>query len=99
MAAAQRAYPGWADTPPVKRARVLFAFKQWVEAHHDVLAGLITQEHGKTFDDARGEVQRGLEVVEFACGIPHLLKGEFTEQAGSGIDAWSAEVDPTVPVY
>ncbi|MEN9764343.1 MAG: methylmalonate-semialdehyde dehydrogenase [Pseudomonadota bacterium] len=89
VAAAQRAYPGWADTPPVKRARVLFAFKQWVEAHHDVLAGLITQEHGKTFDDARGEVQRGLEVVEFACGIPHLLKGEFTEQAGSGIDAWS----------
>ena len=89
VAAAQRAYPGWADTPPVKRARVLFAFKQWVEAHHDLLAGLITQEHGKTFDDARGEVQRGLEVVEFACGIPHLLKGEFTEQAGSGIDAWS----------
>ena len=87
--AARRAFPAWADTPPVKRARVLFSFKQWVEAHHDTLARLITQEHGKTFDDARGEVQRGLEVVEFACGIPHLLKGEFTEQAGGGIDAWS----------
>ncbi len=89
VASAHRAYPAWADTPPVKRARVLFAFKQWAEAHHDALACLITAEHGKTFDDARGEVQRGLEVVEFACGIPHLLKGEFTEQAGSGIDAWS----------
>ncbi len=87
--AAARAFPAWSATPPIKRARVMFAFKQWVEDHMDELAHIITAEHGKTVDDARGEIQRGLEVVEFACGIPHLLKGEFTEQVGSGIDAWS----------
>jgi malonate-semialdehyde dehydrogenase (acetylating) / methylmalonate-semialdehyde dehydrogenase len=87
--AAAKAFPGWAATPPIKRARVMFAFKQWVEDHMDELAQIITAEHGKTVDDARGEIQRGLEVVEFACGIPHLLKGEFTEQVGGGIDAWS----------
>ena len=86
---AWRAFAAWSATPPVKRARVLFAFKDWMERHTDALAMAITAEHGKTFDDARGEVQRGLEVVEFACGIPHLLKGEYTEQVGSGIDAWS----------
>jgi malonate-semialdehyde dehydrogenase (acetylating) / methylmalonate-semialdehyde dehydrogenase len=86
---AAKAFPSWAATPPVKRARVLFAFKDWMERNMDALAMAITSEHGKTFDDAKGEVQRGLEVVEFACGIPHLLKGEYTEQVGSGIDAWS----------
>ncbi len=86
---AAKAFPAWAATPPVKRARVLFAFKDWMERNMDALAMAITAEHGKTFDDAKGEVQRGLEVVEFACGIPHLLKGEYTEQVGSGIDAWS----------
>lgn len=89
VSAARKAFLGWSETPPVKRARVMFAFKEWLEAHKDILAHLITAEHGKTLDDARGEVQRGIEVVEFACGIPHLLKGEFTEQAGAGIDAWS----------
>jgi malonate-semialdehyde dehydrogenase (acetylating)/methylmalonate-semialdehyde dehydrogenase len=86
---AAKAFPAWAATPPIKRARVLFAFKDWMERNTDALAMAITAEHGKTFDDAKGEVQRGLEVVEFACGIPHLLKGEYTEQVGSGIDAWS----------
>ncbi len=86
---ASAAFVGWAATPPVKRARVMFAFKAWMERNMDALAHAITAEHGKTFDDAKGEVQRGLEVVEFACGIPHLLKGEYTEQVGAGIDAWS----------
>jgi malonate-semialdehyde dehydrogenase (acetylating)/methylmalonate-semialdehyde dehydrogenase len=67
----------------------MFAFKDWMERNMEALAKAITAEHGKTIDDAKGEVQRGLEVVEFACGIPHLLKGEYTEQVGSGIDAWS----------
>ena len=87
--AAAAAFPAWSATPAVKRARVLFAFKDWMERNMDALAAAITAEHGKTFDDAKGEVQRGLEVVEFACGIPHLLKGEYTEQVGAGIDAWS----------
>lgn len=87
--AAANAFPAWSATPAVKRARVLFAFKDWMERNMDALAMAITKEHGKTFDDAKGEVQRGLEVVEFACGIPHLLKGEYTEQVGGGIDAWS----------
>ena len=86
---ASAACVGWAATPPVKRARVMFAFKAWMERNMDALAHAITAEHGKTFDDAKGEVQRGLEVVEFACGIPHLMKGEYTEQVGAGIDAWS----------
>lgn len=86
---ASAAFVGWAATPPVKRARVMFAFKAWMERNMDALAHAITAEHGKTFDDAKGEVQRGLEVVEFACGIPHLMKGEYTEQVGAGIDAWS----------
>ncbi len=89
VASAAKAFPAWSATPPVKRARVMFAFKDWMERNMEVLAKAITAEHGKTIDDAKGEVQRGLEVVEFACGIPHLLKGEYTEQVGSGIDAWS----------
>jgi len=89
IAAAAAAAPRWAATPPLQRARVLFRFKALLEAHRDELAALITAEHGKVLADARGEVTRGLEVVEFACGIPHLLKGEFSENVGSGVDSWS----------
>jgi len=89
VAAATAAFPAWAATPPLKRARVMFKFKELIESHHDALAEIITSEHGKVFSDAKGEVIRGLEVVEFACGIPQLLKGEYTEQIGTGIDSWS----------
>ncbi|TVP89876.1 MAG: CoA-acylating methylmalonate-semialdehyde dehydrogenase [Pseudomonadaceae bacterium] len=89
IAHAKAAFPAWAATTPLNRARVLFKFKALLEQHIDELAELITREHGKVFDDAKGEVTRGLEVVEFACGIPHLLKGEHTEQVGGGVDAWS----------
>ena len=89
VAAARRALPAWSATPPLSRARVLFRFKALIEAHVDELARLITLEHGKVLSDARGEVIRGLEVVEFACGIPHLLRGDFTENVGTGIDSWS----------
>jgi malonate-semialdehyde dehydrogenase (acetylating) / methylmalonate-semialdehyde dehydrogenase len=87
--AARTALPAWAETPALQRARVLFRFKALLDAHIDELASLITSEHGKVLADARGEVTRGLEVVEFACGIPHLLKGEFSDNVGSGIDCWS----------
>jgi malonate-semialdehyde dehydrogenase (acetylating) / methylmalonate-semialdehyde dehydrogenase len=87
--AASEAFPEWAATPSLARARVMFEFRNLVEKHADELAALITSEHGKVLSDARGEVTRGLEVVEFACGIPHLLKGEFSEQVGRGIDSWS----------
>lgn len=86
---AKSAAPAWANTPPLRRARTMFAFKAWIEANRDRLAAAITEEHGKTFEDAKGEVQRGLEVVEFACGIPQLLKGELTEDVGTGVDAWT----------
>ena len=89
IAAAKAAAPAWAATPPLKRARVMFRFKELIEQHHDELARLITLEHGKVLSDAHGEVTRGLEVVEFACGIPQLLKGEFSENVGAGIDSWS----------
>jgi malonate-semialdehyde dehydrogenase (acetylating) / methylmalonate-semialdehyde dehydrogenase len=89
IAAARAALPAWAETPPLQRARVLFRFKALLDAHIDDLARLITSEHGKVLADSRGEVTRGLEVVEFACGIPHLLKGEFSDNVGSGIDCWS----------
>lgn len=87
--AATFAFPGWAATPPLRRARVLFKFKELLERHRDALARLVSLEHGKVLDDARGSVQRGLEVVEFACGVPHLLKGEFSSEAGRGIDCFS----------
>jgi malonate-semialdehyde dehydrogenase (acetylating)/methylmalonate-semialdehyde dehydrogenase len=87
--AAHAAFPAWSEMPPLKRARILFNFKALIEKHQDELAELITKEHGKVFSDAKGEVIRGLEVVEFACGAPHLLKGEFTDQIGGGIDNWS----------
>ncbi|KKD57945.1 methylmalonate-semialdehyde dehydrogenase [Grimontia sp. AD028] len=89
IASAKAAFPAWSEMSPLRRARVMFKFKALVEENIDELAALITKEHGKVLDDAKGELTRGLEVVEFACGIPHLLKGEMTEQIGSGIDAWS----------
>lgn len=88
--AALAAFPAWADTPPLTRARVMFRFKALLEENMDKLAEAITLEHGKTFEDAKGEITRGLEVVEFACGIPHLLRGEYTDQVGRGVDAFSA---------
>ncbi len=84
-----RAYPAWADTPVVRRARVMFRFKELLEKHQEALAAILTREHGKVFDDARGEVVRGIEVVEFACGIPHLIKGDYSEQVSTGIDQFS----------
>ncbi|QGZ62760.1 CoA-acylating methylmalonate-semialdehyde dehydrogenase [Paraburkholderia acidisoli] len=89
VAAAQAASVAWAETPPIKRARILFKFKDLLDQHHDELAELITREHGKVFSDAKGEVMRGIEVVEFACGIPNLLKTDFTDQIGGGIDNWN----------
>ena len=89
VAAAKAAFVPWSETAPLKRARILFKFKQLLDAHQEELAALITREHGKVFSDALGEVTRGIEVVEFACGIPHLLKGQYTEQIGGGIDNWS----------
>ena len=87
--AAAAAYPAWSATPSLRRARILSRFKELVEAHADELARLLSREHGKTVSDARGEVTRGLEVVEFACGAPHLLKGEFSENVGTGVDAFN----------
>ncbi len=84
--AAAAAFPGWRDTPPVRRARVMQKFLQLLQANQRDLAHLVTEEHGKTLSDAMGSVQRGIEVVEFACGIPHLLKGEYSENVGSGVD-------------
>jgi malonate-semialdehyde dehydrogenase (acetylating)/methylmalonate-semialdehyde dehydrogenase len=89
VAAASAAFPGWAATNPQRRARVMFAFKQLVEANMDELAHLLSSEHGKVIADSKGDIQRGLEVIEFACGIPHALKGEYTEGAGPGIDVYS----------
>jgi malonate-semialdehyde dehydrogenase (acetylating)/methylmalonate-semialdehyde dehydrogenase len=88
VAAAEAAAPGWAETAPLKRARVLAKFRDLIEKHHDDLAAAITREHGKVFSDAKGEVTRGLEVVEFACGVPQLLKTQFTDNIGGGIDNW-----------
>jgi malonate-semialdehyde dehydrogenase (acetylating)/methylmalonate-semialdehyde dehydrogenase len=88
VAAARAAAPEWAETAPLKRARVLFKFKELMEKNHDALAAAITREHGKVFSDARGEVTRGLEIVEFACGIPQLLKTQHTDNIGGGIDNW-----------
>jgi malonate-semialdehyde dehydrogenase (acetylating)/methylmalonate-semialdehyde dehydrogenase len=89
VAAAKAAFSEWSETAPIKRARVLFRFKQLLDEHHDELAEIITREHGKVFSDAKGEVMRGIEIVEFACGIPNLLKTDFTDQIGGGIDNWN----------
>ena len=87
--AALKAQIGWAATNPQRRARVLFEFKRLIEAHMGELAERLSSEHGKVLADSRGDIQRGLEVIEFCCGLPHLMKGEFTEGAGPGIDVWS----------
>jgi malonate-semialdehyde dehydrogenase (acetylating)/methylmalonate-semialdehyde dehydrogenase len=87
--AAKAAQPAWAATNPQRRARVMFRYKELIEAHMDELAELLSSEHGKVVADARGDVQRGLEVIEYACGIPQALKGEFTMGAGPGIDVYS----------
>ena len=89
VAAAAAAFPAWADTPPIRRARVIFKFLELMNQHKDALAAAITAEHGKVFTDAQGEVSRAIDVVEFACGIPQLLKGDFTDQVSTGIDNWT----------
>ena len=86
---ANEAFKEWSLTPPITRARILFKYKELIEKNSDELTKLIVAEHGKVYDDAKGSLTRGLEVVEFACGIPHLLKGEFTENVGKGVDSWS----------
>jgi malonate-semialdehyde dehydrogenase (acetylating) / methylmalonate-semialdehyde dehydrogenase len=89
IAAAAAAFPAWSQTPPLQRARVMFRFKALVEANLDKLAAVVTSEHGKVLSDAKGSCIRGLEVVEFACGIPQLLKGEFSENVGTNVDSWA----------
>jgi len=83
------AFPAWANTPPIRRARILDKFLQLLNQHKDQLAAILTQEHGKVFSDAQGEVTRGIDIVEFACGAPQLLKGDYTEQVSTDIDNWS----------
>jgi malonate-semialdehyde dehydrogenase (acetylating)/methylmalonate-semialdehyde dehydrogenase len=89
IAAAEAAFPAWRDTPPAKRAKIMFRFKQLLEEHAEEIAALLTEEHGKVFDDAMGEFGRGVEVVDYACGIAELLKGEHTRNVGPNIDSWS----------
>jgi malonate-semialdehyde dehydrogenase (acetylating)/methylmalonate-semialdehyde dehydrogenase len=87
--AARNAFEAWSSTNPQRRARVMFEFKRLVEANMDDLAEMLSAEHGKVIADSKGDIQRGLEVIEFACGIPHALKGEYTQGAGPGIDVYS----------
>lgn len=89
VAAAAAAFPAWSETPPIRRARVMFKFLELLNQRKDELAAMITAEHGKVFTDAQGEVARGIDIVEFACGIPQLLKGDYTEQVSTGIDNWT----------
>ena len=89
VAVARSAQPAWGATPPAKRAQVMFAFRDLLNRHDDELAAMISKEHGKTVPDAKGELQRGIEVVEFACGIPHLLKGEYSDGVAAGVDSFS----------
>ena len=86
---AKKSFEDWSVKPPLQRARVMFKFKELIEKNADELTKLIVSEHGKVYDDAKGSLTRGLEVVEFACGIPQVLKGEFTENVGSDVDSWS----------
>ena len=86
---AKQAFGDWSRKPPAQRARVIFKFKELIEKNSDEIIKLIVSEHGKVYEDAKGSLTRGLEVVEFACGIPHLLKGEFTENVGTDVDSWS----------
>jgi malonate-semialdehyde dehydrogenase (acetylating)/methylmalonate-semialdehyde dehydrogenase len=89
VAAAVAAQPAWGEMPPIRRARVLNRFLALMNEHKDTLAAMITAEHGKVFSDAQGEVMRGIDIVEFACGVPQLLKGDYTEQVSTGIDNWT----------
>ena len=89
LSAAASAFPGWAATPPARRARIMFRFRELLETHADEICHIISREHGKVLSDAAGELQRGMEVVEYACGIAELLKGEHSREAGPGIDSWS----------
>ena len=89
VANANKSFEAWANTPPLQRARVMFKFKELIEKNSDELTKLIVDEHGKVYEDAKGSLNRGLEVVEYACGIPQMLKGEFTENVGSNVDSWS----------
>ena len=86
---AKKAFETWSLKPPIQRARIMFKFKELIEKNSDELTKMIVSEHGKVYEDAKGSLIRGLEVVEFACGIPQVLKGEFTENVGTDIDSWS----------
>ena len=87
IANAKKAFESWSNTPPLQRARVMFKFKDLIEKNSDELTKIIVSEHGKVYEDAKGSLTRGLEVVEYACGIPQMLKGEFTENVGSNVDS------------
>ncbi|MGK0297415.1 MAG: malonate-semialdehyde dehydrogenase (acetylating)/methylmalonate-semialdehyde dehydrogenase [Gammaproteobacteria bacterium] len=87
--AAEQAFPAWRATTPINRARIMFRFKQLLEEHADEIIRLITEENGKVLDDARGEFNRGVEIIEYACGAPELLKGEYSKSVGTNIDSWS----------
>ena len=89
VAIAKKTFEPWANTPPLQRARIMFKFKELIEKNYDELTKIIVSEHGKVYEDAKGSLTRGLEVVEYACGIPQMLKGEFTENVGSNVDSWS----------
>ena len=89
VSSAQKAFEDWSNKPPLQRARVMFKFKELIEKNSDELTKIIVAEHGKVYEDAKGSLTRGLEVVEYACGIPQMLKGEFTENVGSNVDSWS----------
>ncbi len=86
---AKKAFEAWSNKPPLQRARIIFKFKEIIEKNFDELAKIIVSEHGKVYEDAKGSLMRGLEVVEYACGIPQMLKGEFTENVGTNVDSWS----------
>ncbi len=89
VTAAQEAFVGWSRTPVLRRAKVMFKLRELIDRDRAEIAALIAQEHGKVLHDADGSIQRGLEVVDFACGIPHLIKGEYSDQVGTGVDTWS----------
>jgi malonate-semialdehyde dehydrogenase (acetylating)/methylmalonate-semialdehyde dehydrogenase len=89
VSSAKKAFVAWSETPPIRRARVMLRFLELMNKHRDELAAIITAEHGKVFSDAQGEVSRGIDVIEFACGSPQLLKGDYTEQVSTGIDNWT----------
>ena len=89
IASSKKGYNEWSQYTPLKRSRILSKYKNLIENNIEDIAVIVSREHGKTIEDAKGSITRGLEVVEFACGIPHLLKGEFSQNVGSGIDSWS----------